>query len=293
MAYVNFTLNEIWNFQNSSSDVASQIQNEVQSYRSAVEAAITKYKNAIDMYNESYTNLEVDYRNLGFVIDDNKKAIEVLKRRRDAAKDAMDRAPDDSKAAAKSRYHTAQDNLESAIEWNEDLGHMRDDYWQRMQETLQSIRVCEDAISTLNNNACEMEKMGNQYVSLVYQIQDAAKSAHDYGDRIIEYLKEDGVSSYHHDIRVRFHDHTALIGISESLYKMGARLDEKNNMIAEANYDLERSMTDKITRAAIAKMQEIEEGASGAGGIFKKMSKKSRDAYNCVIDYLNLKMTFR
>lgn len=293
MAYVNFTLNEIWNFQSACTKVADQILCEIDSYKGAVSAAVTKYESAINVYNETYTNLDCDYRTLGIVIEDNKHAIEKLKRIRDAAKNVFDHAPNEARAAAKSRYQAAQDDLEDAIRFNEDLECTRNNYWQRMQETLQSIKVCEDAIQTLNNNAAAMESTGKQYISLVYQVEDAAKKAHSYADSIVECLKVDGVSGYYHGLRVRLLDHEILISISNNLHRMGERFDERNASMEEANYNLEYSMSDKITRAAIMKMRDIEQHSQDAGASLKKLSRKTREAYNYVIDYLNLKMSFR
>lgn len=293
MAYVNFTMNEIWNFQNATSNIVSQIDNEVSSYESAVAAAITKYQAAIDVYNESIQAMDTDYRELGFVISDNKGAIETLKRRRDNAKKAWDTAPEGSKASAKSNYESAQKTLENAISHNDDLDRMRDRLWRRMEEMKQSVRVCEDCIRTLQSNEAEMKRAGSAARDAVYQVQAAAKKAHDYADIIVENLKTEGVTAYHHDIRVRFLDHNTLYHLSETLAGMAATLSEKAEATEEANAMLEYSMRDKISIAAVAKMREINETSTGATANLISMAKKSRKAYEYVIDYLNLKMSYR
>lgn len=293
MAYVNFTLNEIMYFWMAVSNMSSAVQNEVNEFESAAEAAISKYRALIDMYNESLNAMDTDYREYGFVINDNKEAIKTLERRRNEAKKTMDTAPDESREAAKKNYHTAQQNLEDAIRLNEELERAKDALWRNMETCRTNIRNFETAISTLNHNKIEMQKAGDVAIRAIYGIQEASNTAQEYGDKIIDNLKEDdSTASNYHDLRVRFHDHTVLLHISDGLASLASRLGEKTTEAEEATDELERSMSDRITRATVIKMREINADTCDAGANLVRMAKKSRVAYGYVVDYLNLKKEY-
>lgn len=293
MAYVNFTIDEIWNFWSAVSNVGSAIDNDVGAFASAVEAACTKYQSAIDVLNESYSAMDTDAREIGFVISDNKHAIEELKRRRDAAKYIMDRSTEETRAKAKSAYHEAQQAVEDAYRLNDDLDNMRDRLYRRMDEILQTIKSYENAISTLRSNAKELERMADAAKSAVNRVQDAANDAHKYAQEIVDNLKTDGVSTYYSSVRVRLLDHEVLLNVAEALADIAKKLNDRSNGMEEANFYLESNMRDRITRAAIAKAREIENETSSCVGTFASMAKKTMRAYEYVIDYLNLRMSYR
>lgn len=292
MAYVNFTLNEIWDFSSSAGDISSQIDNEVSSYQSAVSAAVSKYEAAIDVYEKSIDAMLIDRWEIEIIIPSNEKAIEGIRRRRDECKHVMDRSTEETRQAAKKAYNEAQQELEDAIRLNDELRRMKDRLWQRIEEMRQSVRNCQDAISTLQNNAKEMEKAGDNAKANISKVVQAADTAHSYGEVIIDNLNE-GVSTYHSDIRVKLLDHNVILYISDALRDISKMLDGKTEAVEEANSQLEYCMSDKITRAAIAKMREIQSDSSGACGSFREMAKKSARAYDYIIDYLNLRMNCR
>ena len=293
MAYVNFTLDEIWDFANGASNIGSSIDSEVTSFTGAAEAAISKFRALIDVYEESIRNMDSDRIEIECIISDNERAIEHLRAERDRCKKAMDTSTDETREAAKSAYHSAQGALEDAIDLNEELRRLKDRLWRRIDEMRQSISNCESSISTLNSAIHEMERAGSMAKDNIDKVKQNADTAHKYADEILENLDTGDLSTYRSYIRVRFLDHNALHYLSKSLAEMARTLDERANASGEANAALERCMRDKITRAAIAKMREIEEDSSGAGGSFRTMAKKSRTAYEYVVDYLNLQMTYR
>lgn len=293
MAYVNFTIDEIWDFWSAVSNIGSAIDNDAGAFASAVEAACAKYQSAIDVLNESYSAMDTDYREIGFVISDNKHAIDVLKQRRDAAKDVMDRSTEETRAKAKSAYHQAQQAVEDAYRLNDELDNMRNRLYRRMDEILQTIKSYENAISTLRSNAKQLERMADSAKSAVNRVQDAANDAHKYAQEIVDNLKTDGVNTYYGYIRVRLLDHEVLLNVAEALADIANKLNNRSNGMEEANFYLESNMSDRITRAAIAKAREIENETSSCVETFASMAKKTMRAYEYVIDYLNLRMSYR
>lgn len=293
MSQVSFTIREAEVYGDACCNMRDRISTEKDTFVSAVEMAIGKFNAAKEMYSQSIDAMYVDEHEAMLVYEYNRKSIETLKGRLSDARDLASRSTEQAKTNAEKLANSLEYSLKDAERTNSDLMRLRDRLLAKISEYQQIIRTCESNISSLRKNGSQMEILASELSGLLYELDGVSQNARRYADRILKLLGASELGASYDEIRIKFDDIDVLLNLGQGLKQTSESLAQSTVTVEDASASLQMSMSDKISRAAVAKAREIEEDCVNSAKELYRLGRNAVSAYDCLCDYLNLKRTVR
>ena len=291
MASVSFTIYELMSFCSACAEMSDAIESEKNSFVSAAETAIGKYESAREIYSQSIEAMRWDENEASLVYEQNLRAIDSLEGKLRDAKSALSSAAEGAKTSAQNEVNNLETALSKAENINSQLDSLRRKLTRRMDEYRNAMRICDDNISSLRADIGNMERSAANAIDVIGELEDAGETAQEYGDRVLELLGGSELSGDRRGIRIKFSDISVLEVFASELVRMSEDIAKGTAVAEEANGNVQNSMRDKITRAAIAKLREIESEMLSGAGALAKLGKNAARAYDYLCEYLSLART--